>query len=177
MSQHFRVYEGTSVHFITSTVVYWIPVFCRDDYFRVLAESLAYCVRNKGLRVFAYAIMPNHFHLICHHESGLLSATIGDLKKFTSKRIAQKLEEDDRTSWLAAMKQSSWSEGGVRVWTEAFHPEEIYSYDFFSQKANYIHNNPVRTGYVSDIRDWKYSSARFYELNEESIVPITRLEA
>ena len=30
-------------------------------------------------------------------------------------------------------------------------------------RINYIHNNPVKWGYVDGIKHWKYSSARNYE--------------
>lgn len=30
------------------------------------------------------------------------------------------------------------------------------------QKVNYIHNNPVEEGFVTNAVDWKYSSARNY---------------
>ncbi len=39
---------------------------------------------------------------------------------------------------------------------------EIYSYKFFEQKLDYIHNNPVRAGIVSSPVDYIYSSARNY---------------
>jgi len=64
MPQHYKVYDQAYPHFITSTIIHWIPVFCRDEYFRVLADSLKFCVSNKGLLVHAYVIMPNHFHAI-----------------------------------------------------------------------------------------------------------------
>ena len=34
------------------------------------------------------------------------------------------------------------------------------------QKIDYIHNNPVEQGFVTDPGDWKYSSARNYAGNE-----------
>jgi len=34
------------------------------------------------------------------------------------------------------------------------------------QKIEYIHNNPVRRGYVDEPHDWRYSSARNYEGKE-----------
>ncbi len=40
------------------------------------------------------------------------------------------------------------------------------------QKLEYIHNNPVKRGYVSDPTDWRYSSARNYA-RIESLVGVT----
>ena len=115
MPQHFKVYDGTYPHFVTSTIVYWIPIFCRDDYFRVLADSLKYCVENKGLIVHGYVIMPNHFHAILSQVDGQLSDVIRDMKKHTAKIIADKLETDKRIIWLNAMRRASGHEGGTKV--------------------------------------------------------------
>ena len=31
------------------------------------------------------------------------------------------------------------------------------------QKIEYIHNNPVKRGYIDEARHWRYSSARDYD--------------
>ena len=41
--------------------------------------------------------------------------------------------------------------------------EEITIDEIMYQKVEYIHNNPVRRGYVDDPCHWRYSSARNYE--------------
>jgi len=99
-----------------------------------------------------------------------------DLKKHTAKAIAEKLESDGRLTWLNAMRRTAGHEGGVRVWDEAFHPEKVHTESFFRGKLEYMHQNPVRAGYVADPCDWRYSSAAAYYRDEESIVPITGIE-
>ena len=37
---------------------------------------------------------------------------------------------------------------------------ELWSPKVIKQKLDYIHNNPVETGFVTQPTDWKYSSAR-----------------
>lgn len=39
----------------------------------------------------------------------------------------------------------------------------------FEQKLDYIHNNPVETGFVTDPIDWKYSSARNNGNNDQTV--------
>jgi putative transposase len=173
LPQHFKVHEREYPYFVTSTVVYLIPVFVRDDYFRVLTDSLVFCCVNKGLVVHAFVIMPNHFHVICSHPDGNISDVIRDIKKHTSKQITRMLEEDGRRSWLAAMKNASGESGGIRVWEEGFHPEQVRTQAFYEQKLDYIHNNPIRAGFVCDPSAWKYSSAAFYYKEDESPVPVT----
>jgi hypothetical protein len=41
----------------------------------------------------------------------------------------------------------------------------------FEQKLNYIHNNPVESGFVTNPIDWKYSSARNYN-NDQTVLEI-----
>ncbi len=50
----------------------------------------------------------------------------------------------------------------VKVWQDGYHPEIIFSNNFFFQKLNYIHNNPVVAGLVTKPEDYYYSSARNY---------------
>ena len=107
-----------------------MSVFSRQDYFRVLTDSLNYCIQNKGLVVHAYVLMPNHFHLICSALAGL-SAVMRDMKKHTSKLLAQKIVEDGRHLWLTAMERAAGNTSQVRIWDEAFHPEQIYTASVF----------------------------------------------
>ena len=174
MPNHFKVYDGAYPHFITSTIMYWIPVFCRDDYSRVLVNSLNFCIEHKGLQVHGYVIMPHHFHGVCSQIDGNLSGAIRDFKRHTSSLILRKLKEDSRISWLRAFEKA----GGEtpKFWDDSFHPMQIHKQQFFEQKLSYMHNNPLRAGFVENPEDWKYSSAGFYYCQRESIVPITFLE-
>jgi len=49
------------------------------------------------------------------------------------------------------------------VWQEGAHPELIQNEAMMLQKIEYIHNNPVKRGYVDQAQHWRYSSARNYE--------------
>jgi REP element-mobilizing transposase RayT len=49
---------------------------------------------NKGLRIFAFVLMPGHIHLIVKCSKGFqLEDTIRDLKKHTSKEIIKNTKE------------------------------------------------------------------------------------
>jgi hypothetical protein len=49
-----------------------------------------------------------------------------------------------------------------QLWQERRHPRVITDEAMMWQKLEYIHNNPVRRGYVDDRVHWRYSSARNY---------------
>lgn len=174
MSRHFRVYDGAYPHFITNTVMHWIPVFCREDYFRVLIDSFRYCIEHKGLNVHGFVLMPNHFHATCSQSEGRLPDVVRDLKRHTSTALAQKLKEDGRNLWLRAFENAG--DGSAKIWDNDYHPMQIHSREFFEQKLAYMHNNPLRAGFVANAEDWKYSSAGFYYREAESVIPITVLD-
>jgi hypothetical protein len=48
-------------YFVTSTIVAWIPVFTLKDHFEILAASLAYCRKEKDMRLYAYVVIENHW--------------------------------------------------------------------------------------------------------------------
>ena len=60
-----------------------------------------------------------------------------------------------------------------QVWQEGFHPEMILDSEMLLKKLNYIHNNPVKRGYVEEPGHWRYSSWNNYNVSEEmGILPI-----
>jgi len=64
-----------------------------------------------------------------------------------------------------------------QVWQERFDDVFIYSEEQFNIKLDYIHNNPVHEKWnlVPEPQDYKYSSSRNYELDDEEIFVIDSL--
>ena len=62
----------------------------------------------------------------------------------------------------------------IKIWQDEYHPEAIISMKWFRQKMEYMHLNPVWTGFVEKPEDWKYSSARNWLLNDDSIIDVNR---
>jgi len=46
-----------------------------------------------------------------------------------------------------------------RFWQEGNDAQEIFLNDYFNQKLNYIHENPVKSEIVNRAEDYRYSSA------------------
>ena len=122
--------------------------------------------------------MTNHLHLIVRSETGNLSNTIRDFKKFTAGTILDAIRDGSesrrewmlhRFEWNAAQNKRS---SDKQFWTHENRPESIYSLKFFNQKLNYIHENPVRAGWVEHPEDYIYSSAKTILLNKPGLLPI-----
>jgi REP element-mobilizing transposase RayT len=156
----YKITEQQGLHFVTATIVQWVDVFTRSMYTELLLESLRFCQKNKGLFIYGWVVMSNHIHMICSCREGFnLSDTLRDFKKFTATAIVNAIENnqsESRKSWLLWLLKQN---GNVQFWQPGNHPEEIRSADFFRQKLNYIHQNPVRAGIVEKEEEYRYSSA------------------
>ena len=56
MSFEYRVKDQFGLYFVTFTVHQWVDVFTRKDYVDVLLESLKFCQKNKGLKIYGWEI-------------------------------------------------------------------------------------------------------------------------
>jgi putative transposase len=170
----YRVYpEETTFYYSTCTIVAWLPVFQDEIYFHIIIDSLNYCRENKGLFLLGYVIMPTHLHLITsNHENTTLSDIMRDFKAFTSRKIREELEQQHRVGFIKIIENSARSlpKQQYRVWTDDYYPIALKSEKWFDQKMNYMHDNPVRKGFVEKPENWKYSSARNWLLNDDSII-------
>ena len=51
-------------YFFTATVLNWKHILKPDEFKEILIESFKYNVEKKLVRIFAFVIMPNHFHTV-----------------------------------------------------------------------------------------------------------------
>jgi REP-associated tyrosine transposase len=80
------------------------------------------------------------------------------------------------TRYFSNIANMIGKENTYKIWQTGSHPISIESDKFFHQKLNYIHENPVRKGYVDKPEYWIYSSARNYYLNDHTVIKIDILE-
>jgi len=149
-------------HFMTITVLHWIPVFTRPATVDILLDSLRYLIKD-GLKVYAYVILENHLHLVA--QSNQLDRDIARFKSFTAKQLIRYLDEKKVKAileQLAFYKKAHKGDRAYQFWQEGTHPEWIQDEAMMRQKVEYIHQNPVTRGYVDEAEHWRYSSARNY---------------
>ena len=168
MSTGYQINDQEGLYYLTFQVADWIDIFTRQVYRDIVIESLRYAIENKNLDIFAFVIMSNHMHTIMQSSTGKLSATIRDIKKFTSKRIIETVQSmpESRKEWMLNRfsfnaRQHSRNKT-YQVWTHENHAIYLYGPEFIRVKMDYLHNNPVRSGIVEKPEDYIYSSARYY---------------
>lgn len=172
--------DSQNLYFITSATVHWLPIFLSHRYFSILTDALTFCRRNRGLLLYAYVLMPDHFHIIASTEaSNALPGIMRDLKRHTSREVTRCLGKDDSWALLQIMAETAivaHGGNGLHVWQESCHPVPIFTQKFLHQKLDFLHGNPVREGYVRAAGDWVYSSAGEYATGQAGVLEIDRLE-
>ena len=154
------------LYFVTLTVVNWIDVFTRRIYNDFIIENLTWCQQNKKLNIYAYVIMTNHIHLVASVTDGSLGDVLGNFKTYTSKELFKMIksnEQESRRNWMLrsfefAGKYNPLNEHH-QFWQNGNYPVLLYSAAVIDQKIDYIHENPVRAGFVGSAHEFWYSSA------------------
>ncbi len=118
--------------------------------------------------------MENHIHFIA--SSDQLSKETGNFKSYTARQTVDFLKKKNASNVLRQLKffkLKHKTDREYQVWQEGSHPKLIQSEETMLQKIAYIHNNPVRRGYVDDPVHWRYSSARNY-FDMEGLLEISK---
>ncbi len=148
MRSRYGAHEPGAAHFITSTVVGWLPVFTKASRCDVLVESLKFCREHKGLTIYGWVIMENHLHAIVAADD--LSRVMTDFKRHTARRLFEMLE-GEKCDWLlnqfAYLRARHKVESDHQFWQEGFHPQAIADDRMMEQKLDYLHAIPWRVGW------------------------------
>ncbi|VAW44340.1 Transposase and inactivated derivatives [hydrothermal vent metagenome] len=152
-------------HFITCTILHWLPIFTRPESVQIIFDSLNYLKKSDDLKLYGFVILENHLHMIISSDD--LPKTIQKFKSFTAKQIINLLKISGSKTLLDQMKfykKAHKNHTKYQVWQEGCAPKLIQSDEMMRQKLEYMHQNPVKRGYVEQTSHWRYSSARNYDL-------------
>lgn len=147
--------------FFTATILEWKPLLKQDKYKEIIANSLAFLVREKRIVVYGFVMMSNHIPIIWRvmNEHQLV-----EVQQSFMKYTAQMMIKDLRNNHPQVLahffvgakdrKHQIWERNPLSI--------ELHSNDVLYQKLHYIHNNPVKAGLCLQPEDYHYSSASLY---------------
>lgn len=162
------LYSKADCFFVTTTCCKWYHLLNRDSCKRIVADSINFLNQKYTSSLLGYVIMPNHIHLILFFKNGnQLSDWMRDLKKFTSVKIRQQIEQDGDLALLENLRFSSRKQV-FKIWEDRFDDVILSNSRLLDVKLNYIHMNPLQDHWnlVSRPEDYRFSSARFYEIGD-----------
>jgi putative transposase len=114
-------------------------IYTSSDEYKRFLELLADLKASKRFRLFAYCLMPNHFHLLLQ---------VGDV---SVSQVMQQL----LTSYANSF--NSWHGRSGHLFQSRFKAIHCVTQPYFLELLRYIHLNPVRAGLVSDAKLWPWS--------------------
>jgi REP element-mobilizing transposase RayT len=174
-----RVSIDTPFYFFTSVAHERLPIFQTDKLKEITADALHEARNSGGFLIFAYVLMPDHYHIItdCHREP---SDTLRYLNGISAKRILDHLKSNAPIS-LEKLKMFEKKRGyKYSVWEHHSDTFLITSESMLMEKVNYIHFNPVKAGLAEHPDDYLYSSSRIWNRrsleNEPLKMDLDRIE-
>jgi putative transposase len=133
----------------------------QEKYKNIIIDSLSFLLKDKRVIIYAFILMNNHVHFIWQIQKGFTKEAVQrDFLKFTAQQIKDDLEKNHPKVMLLFKvnakdrKYQKWERNSLSV--------DLFSEKVFSQKLNYIHQNPVKAELCKFPEEY-YSSAKFYE--------------
>lgn len=161
--------NSNEIYFWTATIHQWKHLLEKDEYKEVVISSLNYLSGQGKIDVYAFVIMPNHIHLIWRiNEMNGKESPHGSFLKYTA-HLFQKMLQKEESGKLATYKIRA-SNKQYEFWQPQSLAIPLFTKEVAMQKLHYLHNNPLAEHWqlVKDPCDYKYSSARYYYLDEKN---------
>ena len=142
-----RIWIDAPIYFVTACTKHRGRVLASTNVVEVLIEEWRAAQKRHGWAVGRYVIMPDHVHFLCRPEldAKTLSGFVGAWKTWTSRRFHQLQGPRSTTAATAAL------------WQREFSDHVLRSNESYSEKWNYVRDNPVRAGLVSWADEWNYA--------------------
>jgi REP element-mobilizing transposase RayT len=137
-----RIEGAGLIHHVTGHSVRGADAFPDDAARRGFLTLLASAVASLQWHVFAYCLVPTHYHLLLQTEAPNLGPGMRRLHGLHAQRLNHR---HGRAGPL---------------WRDRFHSRVVASGEYLLRAAVYIDTNPVAAGLCSAPEDWRWSSYR-----------------
>ncbi len=122
-----------------------------SEVWKICEEQLYFIHHGFGVRIHAFVLMSNHFHLILSDPEGQMSAALRWFMTETARQINYKMKTRNH------------------VYGQRHYRSLISSYQHYMHAYKYVLRNPVEIGACPRVEDYPYSSLRgllgFQKLN------------
>ena len=169
----FTISKDSQALYITAVAKDRLPVFQTDAIKTIACAAIDEARESSGVLLFAYVIMPDHLHLLAYSHDKKPSDVLRYIKGIVAHRVIEHLKEKNYAGSLEKLRHQDWKRNHrYSLWQHESNTFQIFSESMFMQKANYIHQNPVRAGLVERAIDYRCSSARIWQRCETEDEPM-----
>jgi REP element-mobilizing transposase RayT len=139
-----RIWVDSPIYFVTTCTHHRRAVLAQPDIAEILIDEWTAAHDRHGWAVGRYVIMPDHVHFFCRaeYESKTLSEFTRAWKSWSSRRVHDILRPRSTTS------------ATTPLWQREFFDHMLRSSENYTEKWNYVVENPVRAGLVTRADDW-----------------------
>lgn len=143
MGRPHRAAQGGLVYHVLNRANARMPLFEKDEDYEAFEKVLEEAVERTGMRLLAYCVMPNHWHLVVWPEQD------EDLSRFTG--------------WLTLTHTQRWhahrhSTGTGHVYQGRFKSFPTQDDEHFYLLCRYVERNALRANLVRRAEDWRWGS-------------------
>jgi putative transposase len=167
-------HEPGDLHELTFSCYRRLKLLTNNPWREKLSREIDAACAAEQMRLLAFVYMPEHVHLLLWPQTNEpridlflkrikrpVSVLARDDLRASGSRLAAKLIVQERPGKLA-----------FRFWQEGpGYDRNLQTAEAVQASLDYLHLNPVKRGLCQRARDWRWSSARFYESGGTSIDP------
>jgi putative transposase len=181
MPSRLRRYDQPGhAHFWTISCFHRLSFFWEDSVKQVAIDALRLLQTKHRICLLGYVIMPEHVHVLLfphvRHDRTIvpISDLLRDFKQHAGFHGKARLRDYwRRYGRLWSDPLNDWAVGKLgdrSFWNTRGHDFNINDHDTLLGKLEYCHNNPVKRGLVASASDWAWSSQRFFQSGDASIL-------
>lgn len=156
------------MEFFTATCLKWQNLLGEDRHQQIVMEGLQFLTTENRIWLYGSVLMPNHLHLLWRKQDAWVDKNIQQMfLKYTAQQIKFSIKDSGKYEALEKYK-STQHDREYHFWERRAYRATMHNRKVAEQKLDYIQCNPVKAGLCRAAMDYKYTSARYYELNEDN---------
>ena len=160
------------LYFVTGTIIRWTPIFTKNVYRNIVIDSLNWHINSQRMKLFAYVIMSNHLHWISLPiPPNTINDNLWSFSSYTAHEVLRTARINNDQRYLRLFSKYANDGKAHKIWKN-FQAKNIFNHEFLQQKMEYIHNNPLQKYDLQQRAEYEYSSAKYYDEGQESIIQI-----
>ena len=138
-----RVDVGNSLYHVINRANARLKIFFKEEDYRLFESVLVEGIEKYDVRLLAYCLMPNHFHLVLYPKQD------GDVQKFMQ--------------WITLTHTQRWHVQNKTIGSGHLYQGRYKSFLIERDKhllsvIRYVERNPLRAKLVKRVESWEFSS-------------------
>jgi putative transposase len=168
--------EPGDAHFLTFSCYRRMPLLGKERTCRWLIDAVQAARQKHQFDLWGWVIMPEHVHLLVwpKQTNSRVRAILADIKRPVGQEAIVWLEAN-HPEFLARLTVCNRNRTYRRFWQAGpGQDRNVFDPNAAHQIVEYIHNNPVRRGLVSEPDQWFWSSAADWAGKENTPLKVDR---